>query len=51
MSKVKCEYCGSYIPDTEPKCPYCGAMNKKANTECFACHRPINVDSDTIKDE
>ena len=26
--KVKCEYCGSYISDTEEKCPNCGAVNE-----------------------
>ncbi|MBO6158776.1 MAG: hypothetical protein J6P72_05865 [Firmicutes bacterium] len=27
MAKVKCEFCGSYILDTEDKCPNCGASN------------------------
>ena len=25
--KVKCEYCGSFIDDTEENCPNCGAVN------------------------
>ncbi|MDO4543745.1 MAG: hypothetical protein Q4C01_04250 [Clostridia bacterium] len=28
--KIKCEYCGSYIQDTEMQCPNCGAPNSKA---------------------
>ncbi len=27
MAKVKCEYCGSFILDTENICPKCGAVN------------------------
>ena len=26
--KVKCEYCGNFIPDTEELCPVCGAPNE-----------------------
>lgn len=26
--KVKCEYCGNFIPDTEEICPVCGAPNE-----------------------
>ena len=26
--KVKCEYCGNFIPDTEEVCPVCGAPNE-----------------------
>ncbi|MBR5509642.1 MAG: hypothetical protein IKV59_06275 [Lachnospiraceae bacterium] len=26
--KVKCEYCGNFIPDTEELCPACGAPNE-----------------------
>ncbi len=25
--QIKCDYCGNYIPDTEPVCPNCGAPN------------------------
>jgi hypothetical protein len=25
--KIKCEYCGSYIDDTDEKCPNCGGVN------------------------
>lgn len=25
--RIKCEYCESFIDDTEEKCPYCGATN------------------------
>ena len=25
--KIKCEFCGSYISDTDEKCPNCGAPN------------------------
>jgi hypothetical protein len=28
MASVKCEYCGSYISDSQEKCPTCGAINK-----------------------
>ncbi len=28
MAKVKCEYCGSFILDTESTCPNCGAVNE-----------------------
>lgn len=28
MAKVKCEYCGAFIEDTEEKCPNCGAVNE-----------------------
>ena len=27
MAKVKCEYCGRYISNTEDTCPKCGAIN------------------------
>lgn len=27
--RIKCEFCDSFIDDTEEKCPYCGAVNKK----------------------
>lgn len=27
--KVKCEYCGSFISDTDPSCPNCGAPNER----------------------
>lgn len=26
--KILCEYCNSYISDTDEKCPYCGAVNE-----------------------
>lgn len=26
--RIKCEYCESFIDDTDEKCPYCGATNK-----------------------
>ena len=26
--KIKCEYCNSYIDESEEKCPACGAPNK-----------------------
>ena len=25
--KIKCEYCGGYISDTDERCPYCQAAN------------------------
>lgn len=25
--QIKCDYCGNYIPDSEPVCPNCGAPN------------------------
>lgn len=25
--EIKCEYCGSMIPETVEQCPYCGASN------------------------
>ena len=28
MAKVKCEYCGNFILDTESTCPNCGAVNE-----------------------
>lgn len=28
MAKVKCEYCGSWIQDTDEKCPNCGGTNE-----------------------
>ncbi|MBQ8056723.1 MAG: hypothetical protein IJ275_00125 [Ruminococcus sp.] len=28
MAKVKCEYCGNFILDTESVCPSCGAVNE-----------------------
>ena len=28
MPQVKCEYCGSYIEETDKKCPYCNAVNR-----------------------
>ncbi|MBQ8860204.1 MAG: hypothetical protein IJ015_02560 [Ruminococcus sp.] len=28
MAKVKCEYCGNFIQDTESTCPSCGAVNE-----------------------
>lgn len=28
MAKVKCEYCGNFILDTEATCPKCGAVNE-----------------------
>ena len=28
MSKIKCEYCGEYILDTDERCSYCGAVNE-----------------------
>lgn len=27
LMKIKCEFCGSYISDTDEKCPNCGAPN------------------------
>ena len=27
MAKVKCEYCGNYIDETQQTCPSCGAVN------------------------
>lgn len=27
MPRVKCEFCGAFIDDTEEKCPNCGAVN------------------------
>ena len=26
--KVQCEYCNSWIDDTDEKCPNCGGVNK-----------------------
>ena len=26
--KIKCDYCGSFIDDTEETCPNCGAVNE-----------------------
>ena len=26
--KLKCNYCGSFIKDTDEKCPNCGAVNE-----------------------
>ncbi|MBR4461067.1 MAG: hypothetical protein IKS51_00570 [Erysipelotrichaceae bacterium] len=28
MPQIKCEYCGSYIEETDKKCPYCNAVNR-----------------------
>ena len=28
MAKIKCEYCGDYLLDTEERCPHCGAVNE-----------------------
>ena len=28
MLKIKCDYCGNYIDDSDEKCPYCGAANQ-----------------------
>ncbi len=28
MAQVQCEYCDSFIKDTDPNCPNCGAVNK-----------------------
>lgn len=28
MAKVKCEYCGGFIQDTDKECPVCGAVNE-----------------------
>ena len=28
MAKVKCEFCGNFIQDTDPECPVCGAVNE-----------------------
>ena len=28
MPQIKCEYCGSYIEETDRKCPYCNAVNR-----------------------
>ncbi len=25
--KIKCDYCGNYLDDSDEKCPYCGAAN------------------------
>lgn len=25
--KIKCDYCGAYINDTDERCPNCGAVN------------------------
>ena len=26
--KVKCDYCGSFIEDTDETCPHCGGVNE-----------------------
>ncbi|MCR5453348.1 MAG: hypothetical protein K6F00_12050 [Lachnospiraceae bacterium] len=41
--KVKCEYCGGYIDDTEERCPSCGAVNKNLR-------RTNNVTPKTIEE-
>ena len=28
MAKVRCDYCGGYIQDTDERCPNCGAVNE-----------------------
>lgn len=39
--EVKCEYCGSLIPDDAPKCPNCGATNENM-------HRSVDHTPKTI---
>ncbi len=33
--KIRCEYCGQMIPETEQICPYCGAANKKVKRVAY----------------
>ncbi|MBQ7133196.1 MAG: hypothetical protein IJO20_01725 [Ruminococcus sp.] len=42
MAKVKCEYCGNFILDTESTCPNCGAVNENH-------HRIVDGTPKTIK--
>lgn len=32
------------------KCPHCGAMNRKSNTVCFACNRPLKEEKQPEQD-
>ena len=40
--KIKCEYCESYIEDSDEKCPFCGANN--ANVKRTADSTPKTIE-------
>lgn len=42
MAKVKCEYCGSFILDTESNCPQCGAVNENHKRYVNGTPKSIN---------
>ena len=42
MAKVKCEYCGAFIDDSEEKCPNCNAVN--ANFKRYVPTTPKTIE-------
>ena len=42
MAKVKCEFCGSFILDTESSCPQCGAVNENHKRYVNGTPKSIN---------
>lgn len=42
MAKVKCEYCGCYLSDSDDRCPSCGAPNKNMQRTAQGTPRTIN---------
>ena len=42
MAKVKCEFCGSFILDTESICPQCGATNENHKRYVDGTPKSIN---------
>ena len=39
--QIKCDYCGSFIEDTQEKCPFCGAVNNGYHRESNEVPRTI----------
>ena len=48
--KIKCDYCGSFISDTEEKCPNCGAVNNHLQRNTMAAPKTIEELKQWYKD-
>lgn len=48
--KIKCDYCGSFISDTDEKCPNCGAVNSHLQRNTMAAPKTIEELKQWYKD-